>query len=234
MKSLQPELKGLERVREEIGTLEDKKATYTSEKDAIDKEFQVREAAVALRTASCEKESAAARIEALTAEYIEQQLGSTLLAKAMALYREKHQDPLLKRAGEYFATLTCGAFVGLAIDEDENQRVLKGIRAQGGAHLDLDAMSDGTRDQLFLALRLAYIENYCENTAVCPVILDDVLMAFDDERTAATLCALQELSRKTQVLVFTHHEHHVALANTALGAGGYRLHELATPSLAAA
>ena len=224
----------LERVREEIGTLEDKKAAFTSERDAIDKEFQVREAAVALRTASCEKESAAARIEALTAEYIEQQLGSTLLAKAMALYREKHQDPLLKRAGEYFATLTCGAFVGLAIDEDENQRVLKGIRAQGGTHLDLDAMSDGTRDQLFLALRLAYIENYCEKTAVCPVILDDVLMAFDDERTAATLSALQELSRKTQVLVFTHHEHHVALANAALGTGGYRLHELATPSLAAA
>jgi uncharacterized protein YhaN len=95
-------------------------------------------------------------------------------------------------------------------------------------------VSDGTRDQLFLALRLAYIENYCENTAVCPVILDDVLMAFDDERTTATLCALQELSRKTQVLVFTHHDHHVALANAALGAGGYRLHELATPSLAAA
>ena len=149
----------------------------------IDKDFQVREAAVALRNASCEKESAAARIEALTAEYIEQQLGSTLLAKAMALYREKHQDPLLKRAGEYFAMLTCGAFASLAIDEDDNRRVLKGSRCHGGAHLDVDAMSDGTRDQLFLALRLAYIENYCESTAVCPVILDDVLMAFDDERT---------------------------------------------------
>jgi uncharacterized protein YhaN len=97
----------LERIREEIEQLEDEKAKYTSERDAIDKEFQVREAAIALRTASCEKESAAARIEALTAEYIEQQLGSILLAKAMALYREKHQDPLLKRAGEYFATLDC-------------------------------------------------------------------------------------------------------------------------------
>ena len=88
-------------------------------------------------------------------------------------------------------------------------------------------MSDGTRDQLFLALRLAYIENYCENTAVCPVILDDVLMAFDDARTCATLSALQELSRKTQVVVFTHHEHHVALANAVLGEGGYQMHDLA-------
>jgi uncharacterized protein YhaN len=223
----------LDRVREQIEHLEDQKAKYTSERDAIDKEFQVREAAVALRAASCDRESAAARIEALTAEYIEQQLGSAILSKAMALYREKHQDPLLKRAGEYFATLTCGAFVGLAIDEDENRRVLKGVRGHGGAHLDVDAMSDGTRDQLFLALRLAYIENYCEHTAVCPVILDDVLMAFDDERTSATLRALQELSYKTQVLVFTHHEHHVALAHSTLGEGGYRLHQLATPSLAA-
>ena len=96
--------------------------------------------------------------------------------------------------------------LGWLIDEDENRRVLKGVRGLGGAHLDVDAMSDGTRDQLFLALRLAYIENYCEHTAVCPVILDDVLMAFDDERTSATLRALQELSCKTQVLVFTHHE----------------------------
>jgi uncharacterized protein YhaN len=86
-------------------------------------------------------------------------------------------------------------------------------------------MSDGTRDQLFLALRSAYIENYCK-TAVCPVILDDVLMAFDDDRTVATFRALQELSRKTQVLVFTHQQHHVALANRTLGEMGYRLHEL--------
>ncbi|MBI3207586.1 MAG: hypothetical protein HYZ37_01640 [Candidatus Solibacter usitatus] len=93
-------------------------------------------------------------------------------------------------------------------------------------------MSDGTRDQLFLALRLAFIENYCEHTAVCPVILDDVLMAFDDERTCATFQALKELSRKTRVLVFTHHEHHVALATAALGEGGYRIHELAKKSAA--
>jgi len=223
----------LEEVREHLLALEDRRTKLTSERDGIDREFQVREAAVALRAAAYEKESAAALIDALATEYIEQQLGATLLNKAMALYREKHQDPLLKRAGEHFATLTCGAFVGLAIDEDENRRVLKGVRSQGGAHLDVDAISDGTRDQLFLALRLAYIENYCDSTAVCPVILDDVLMAYDDERTCATLRALQELSRKTQVLVFTHHEHHIVLANRTLGEGGYRLHELAKPPLTA-
>jgi uncharacterized protein YhaN len=87
-------------------------------------------------------------------------------------------------------------------------------------------MSDGTRDQLFLALRLAYIENYCDTTTVCPVILDDVLMAFDDARAGAALRALHDLSRKTQVLVFTHHTHHVELAERILGNDGFQLHDL--------
>jgi uncharacterized protein YhaN len=82
-------------------------------------------------------------------------------------------------------------------------------------------MSDGTREQLFLALRLGYIETHCDKGTPCPVILDDVLMAFDDKSAASTLRALRDLSQKTQVLVFTHHEHHAAMAEQILGKGDY-------------
>jgi uncharacterized protein YhaN len=216
----------LERIREEISTLEDAKAKCVSERDGIDREFQLREAATALNAAACQKFSAAAKIDALATEYLEQQIGATLLAKAIALYREKNQDPLLKLAGQYFSTLTCGAFSALVIDDVGNERALRGVRSSNGTHLDLDAMSDGTRDQLFLALRLAYIEMHCDKGTPCPVILDDVLMAFDDARTAAALRAIRDLSRKTQVLVFTHHERHAALAESVLGRDDYRLHVL--------
>jgi uncharacterized protein YhaN len=57
-------------------------------------------------------------------------------------------------------------------------------------------------------------------------------MAFDDERASAALKVLQNLSRKTQVLVFTHHAHHVKLAASVLG-NGFQLHELAPSSAAA-
>jgi uncharacterized protein YhaN len=77
--------------------------------------------------------------------------------------------------------------------------------------VSVEGLSDGTRDQLFLALRLAYIENHCTVNEPCPVILDDVLMAFDDNRAAAALKALRELSAKTQVLLFTHHAHFLQL-----------------------
>jgi uncharacterized protein YhaN len=216
----------LEQARQEISRLEDARASKTSERDGIDREFQLREAATALSTASCEKFSAAARIDALACEYLEQKIGAALLSKAMTLYREKNQDPLLKRAGDYFATLTCGAFSTLAINDFDNQRVLQGVRAVTHEHLDVNSMSDGTRDQLFLALRLAYIENYCDTTTACPVILDDVLMAFDEARAGAAFRALHDLSRKTQVLVFTHHTHHVELAERILGNDGFQLHDL--------
>jgi hypothetical protein len=106
------------------------------------------------------------------------------------------------------------------------------VRVSGEA-AGVNEMSDGTRDQLFLSLRLAYIENHCSMNAPCPVILDDVLMAFDDERAGAALKVLQTLSQKTQVLVLTHHAHHVKLASSILGSTGFQLHEIAPSSAAA-
>lgn len=223
----------LGQLRESAKHLEGQKTEKTRERDEIDRNFQLREAVGEIHKASSEKFSAAARIDELAMQYLEQQIGAKLLARAMELYRAKHQDPLLKRAGDYFSELTCGSFSGLEIEYESNARVLKCVRPSGAA-LAVEEMSDGARDQLFLALRLAYIENHCAANAPCPVILDDVLMAFDDDRASAALKGLHNLSRKTQVLVFTHHAHHVQLAKTVLGSNGFQLHELGTPITAAA
>ena len=72
-------------------------------------------------------------------------------------------------------------------------------------------MSDGTADQLFLALRLASLEQYLEHNEPLPFIVDDILLRFDDERSMATLKVLGELSQLTQVIFFTHHRHLVEL-----------------------
>lgn len=224
----------LEQLCENSKHLENARTEKTREHNDIDHEFQLREAASELSKSSCEKQLAAARIDFFASEYLERQIGAKLLARAMELYRDKHQDPLLKRAGEYFSDLTCGSFSGLAIAYENNVRVLKCVRRSGGATLGVEDMSDGARDQLFLALRLAYIENHCATNAPCPVILDDVLMAFDDNRAGAALKVLRDLSRKTQVLVFTHHAHHLQLAETVLGSDGFQSHELGTPITAAA
>jgi len=69
----------------------------------------------------------------------------------------------------------------------------------------VEGMSSGTRDQLYLALRLASLEKYMESAEPMPFIVDDVLVDFDDSRSQAALNALAELAEKTQVILFTHH-----------------------------
>ncbi len=86
-------------------------------------------------------------------------------------------------------------------------------------------MSSGTRDQLYLALRLAALEKYMKSSEPMPFIVDDILIHFDDDRSKATLAVLAELTKKTQVILFTHHSRVVEQAREVAG-GVAVVHEL--------
>lgn len=156
----------------------------------------------------------AAELERQVVEYAALQLASRALEQAKERYRTRHQDTLLSRAGDFFRMLTDNKFQTLEIDNEEGDDVLKAIRAPGHMtqRVPVGGLSEGTRDQLFLALRLAGIEQHLQNREPVPLIIDDVLMTFDDDRCRSTLRCLAELSTKTQVLLFTHHRHVAELA----------------------
>ena len=72
----------------------------------------------------------------------------------------------------------------------------------------LESLSSGTRETVYLALRLALIEGYRNRGVVLPVVLDDVLVNFDAERTALAIEAICEFAEMGhQVLFFTCHAH---------------------------
>jgi uncharacterized protein YhaN len=73
-------------------------------------------------------------------------------------------------------------------------------------------MSNGTRDQLYLALRLATLEWRLASGKAMPFIVDDILINFDDDRATVTLKALADLAEKNQVILFTHHLRIVEIA----------------------
>jgi uncharacterized protein YhaN len=154
------------------------------------------------------------RMEEHVIEFAGLHLARVALDRAKERYRARRQDSLLSRAGEFFKTLTDQAFVGLDIDNDEGADVLVAVRASGhpDPRVRVSGLSDGTRDQLFLALRLAGIEQHIRDREPVPLIIDDVLVSFDDGRARSTLKCLAELATKTQVLLFTHHRHLVDLA----------------------
>jgi len=155
-----------------------------------------------------------AKLETDVEQYAHLRLASTVLAQAIERYREKHQGPILKRTNELFAHLTLNSFEGVRADfDDHDNPVLVGVRV-GGEEVRVEGMSDGTTDQLYLALRLASLETYLKNNEPMPFIVDDILIRFDDERATAALQVLAELSTKTQIIFFTHHQHLVELAET--------------------
>jgi len=161
-------------------------------------------------------------------EYLRLYLAERLLLENIEAYRQQHQGPVLSRAQEVFATLTNDRFVQLVDDTGtDGKAVLRARRAfpdgtdgadgpADGQLVGVEGMSEGTRDQLYLALRLATLERYAEEGRAMPLLLDDVLMTFDDGRAAAALRVFDELAERFQVILLTHHAHLVDVAAGAL------------------
>lgn len=152
-----------------------------------------------------EREAATAQMHLALERYLELSVARELVTSAMATMRAEQEDPLIKRASELFAAATLGEFSGIETDvDDKGQPVVVGCRANGGL-VSVATMSDGTRDQLFLAFRIASLESYAGATEPLPFIADDILVHFDDDRSQATLGLLAEFGKMNQVLLFTHH-----------------------------
>ncbi len=161
-------------------------------------------------------------------QYVRLRLASLVLQGAIERYRRKNEGPILRRASELFCRLTRRSFERLVANVNEKgENVLVGLRPGGQTTVDLAGMSDGTCDQLYLALRLASLEHYLTDKEPLPLIVNDILVGFDDDRCRVALEVLGDLSRQTQVLLFTHHRHLVHLAEASLPAEVLFVHELA-------
>jgi uncharacterized protein YhaN len=133
-------------------------------------------------------------------------------------YANAHQGPIVEAASEAFSVITQGAYSRVrAVGEEGDDLLLEAV-AIDGMECGIDGLSDGTKDQLYLALRLATLSEYFKRSPVSlPVILDDVFVNFDDERTGAAFGALAGFSTFAQVIYFTHHEAAISMAERALG-----------------
>ena len=153
-------------------------------------------------------------------------LAARVLEDEVERYRRDNQGPILGRAGEMFRRLSCGSFAGLATGFGKNDETVLLCKRTSGATLTIDALSDGTRDQLYLALRLASLEQRALANEPLPLILDDLLINFDDDRAQAALELLSEIAETTQVLFFTHHTRLLELAEAAVPADRWARHDL--------
>ncbi|MEZ4330155.1 MAG: AAA family ATPase [Myxococcota bacterium] len=157
-------------------------------------------------------ESRLAAVRKDVVRYAELRLARRILEQEVESFRRENQGPLLGCASGLFAALTGGAYPRVLSDAGEDGRVRLVAVNRTGRELAVEALSSGTRDQLFLALRLAALMTAQGRAESMPLVADDILIEFDDERTRATLGVLADVSRSTQVLLFSHHRHVADLA----------------------
>ncbi|MDB5616559.1 YhaN family protein [Tardiphaga sp.] len=160
--------------------------------------------------AAAERAEAGVELVSVAERWLLRVAAARLASLAIERHRTMVQDPLIDQASGLFALASGDAFQGLGVDYgDDDRPVLVAVRADG-ERVGIAGLSEGSRDQLFLALRLALLERRIHQPL--PFIGDDLLTSFDEGRTKATLNLLAAAGRQRQVIVFTHHQHVADLA----------------------
>ena len=217
----------LRAVEEKIAAVNDEKARIEQEKGKLEERLAALDGSGRAAEAAEDAENHLAQMGTLVEEYCRARLAYRLLEDEIKQYREKHQGPIVRRASELFEKLTLGSFLAIRGDDEgeEGRPILKCVRPSGSL-VGVEGLSDGTRDQLFLALRIASLERHFEHNEPIPFVLDDILVNFDDARSRASLSILGELSARTQVLFFTHHARVAELAREVLSPERLCVHDL--------
>ena len=167
--------------------------------------------------ATADRQNALADMQQIAEQYVRVRTATFLLQWGINQFWQQKQGPLLKNASKLFKHLTRDSFLDLSLDMDERDKMRLVACRPDQTRLGVEAMSDGTVDQLYLALRVAAIEDYLgRKQPAMPFIADDLFINFDDDRAAAGLQILGRLSEKCQVIFFTHHEHLVRIARECL------------------
>lgn len=129
-------------------------------------------------------------------EYLANLLTSNWIARGLDLASNERFPKMLEDAKKYFKLLTGGRYVDIELDKK-----LKVKRADG-KKFEVEYLSRGTSEQLYFALKLAFVEQVADKIAL-PILIDDAFVNFDAQRTNYIVELLKELAKKTQVLIFT-------------------------------
>ncbi|HRF01325.1 MAG TPA: AAA family ATPase [Pirellulaceae bacterium] len=136
-----------------------------------------------------------------------QELAATgrILESLREFYEAHRQPETLKNASKYLAKMTGGRYVRLWTRMVGNALLVDGPEDEG---LSIEVLSRGTREAVFLALRLSLVDAYRRRGIRLPMVLDDVLVNFDAERARLAGEVLRDFAQQGhQLLMFTCHAH---------------------------
>lgn len=132
-----------------------------------------------------------------------------------------------KPVQKIFSTITNGSYVQVLLDSDLNIRV----QNKEGLELPASSLSQGTFDQLYLALRLSLAHDILAGTPGF-LLMDDAFLCADSDRLERMLAVLEGLAEQGwHILYFTMDERLLKAVPRFTGNSVIRLHSLLKDSL---
>ncbi|WEV50581.1 AAA family ATPase [Lactobacillus sp. ESL0731] len=131
-----------------------------------------------------------------SAEYLANLFASKWISRALDLASNERFPKMLTDAKEYLRLLTNNRYNDIKIDKK-----LSVTRADGKT-IKVKYLSRGTQEQLYFALKLAFVQQVKDQINL-PILIDDSFVNFDDQRTGQIEQLLKQIAQTTQVLIFT-------------------------------
>ena len=197
----------------ETGKAEAALMTARADRDALSEKIGAISEAIrrledddALSERLLQREVARAKLTGVMEDWVALALTTTLFDGAKQRYEAERQPQLLRLASRYLQRITDGRYVRVIAPLGESR--LEVELAENGRRLPPEALSRGTGEQLYLAMRLALVRIYAKGAVALPLVADDILVNFDNARASAAAALLGEFAAEgNQVLAFTCHEH---------------------------
>lgn len=130
-------------------------------------------------------------------------LAMEVLQEADSELQKRFSPRVAREAAAIFRRLTGGRYDEITLARDLTAKARMAGDAVGW---ETDYLSEGARDQLYLALRLAVCRLALPTEEACPIVLDDAFVTFDRERMETALELLRDMAGERQILLFTCHE----------------------------
>jgi len=142
------------------------------------------------------------RLEAEAERWSVLALATEIVMRARAAYERAHRPAVVEAAERYVGEWTDGQYRRIIAPLGGQ---IEGMEHRDGSQVLLADLSRGTAEQLYLALRFGLVEHFAAGAEPLPIVMDDILVNFDDERAARAARSIEELATRQQVMYFTCH-----------------------------
>jgi len=187
-------------VRDQLGLTAEVRDGVLQEIGALQSQIETLEASVEASAARQHHADLVSRLGAEAEEWSVRRLAVALMERTRQRYEREHRPGVIRTAEQFLSEWTDGRWVrivaplGGAID---------GLERADGRQVAIGALSRGTQEQLYLALRFGLIEHFADEAEPLPIVMDETLVNFDEARAARTARTIERLSARHQILYFT-------------------------------